>query len=269
MQNIDIKKFFKDARPLYALMELTAVLRGKNGCPWDKEQTSETLKPYLIEEAYEVFDAIENGDYDNLREELGDLLYQIYAHSVIAEEEGRFNIDDVAEAIIKKMIFRHPHVFGGEKAADKNEVIDQWEILKKKEKKEKESILDGIPVHLPALLKAWRIQQKASKAGFDWDKIDDVKVKLDEEIDEFKKALDENDGGRIQEELGDVLFTFVNISRFVKVNPEEALSHTIKKFIRRFKFIEKELKSAGKNFDDMSLKELDEIWDRAKKITPA
>ena len=267
MDDIDIKKFFKEGRPLYALMELAAVLRGKNGCPWDQAQTSETLKPYLIEEAYEVFDAIENRDYDNMREELGDLLYQVYAHAVIAEEEGRFNIDDVAEGIIKKMIFRHPHVFGGDKLSNKEEVIDKWEVLKKIEKKEKESILDGIPVHLPALLKAYRIQQKASKAGFDWEKINDVKVKLDEEVNEFKKALDENEAEKIFEELGDILFTVVNISRFVKVNPEEALSKTTKKFVKRFKYIEKDLEQTGNNFNDMTLKELDEIWDRAKKFT--
>ncbi|MCU0821542.1 MAG: nucleoside triphosphate pyrophosphohydrolase [Spirochaetes bacterium] len=266
MKDIDIKKYLKETRPLYALMELASVLRGKKGCPWDRAQTSDTLKPYLIEEAYEAFDAIENRDNDNLREELGDLLYQIYAHSVIAEEEGLFTIDDVAESIIKKMIFRHPHVFGDEKLDSKEEVIDKWEILKKKEKKAKDSVLDGVPVHLPALLKAYRIQQKASKAGFDWDKISDVRLKLDEEIDEFKKALDENDQEKISEEIGDLLFTIVNISRFVKVNPEEALSKTIKKFIKRFSFIEKELKTAGKNFMDMTMNELDEIWDRAKKM---
>ncbi len=265
MKAIDIKNFLKEPRPLYALMELASALRSKNGCPWDRAQTSDTLKPYLIEEAYEVFDAIENNDNDNLKEELGDLLYQIYAHAAIAEEEGRFNIDEIAEGIIKKMIFRHPHVFGNEKLNNKEEVIDKWEALKKKEKKEKESILDGVPVHLPALLRAYRIQQKASRIGFDWEKIDDVKAKLDEEINEFKNALDENKSEKIFEELGDILFTLVNISRFININPEEALSKTTKKFVKRFRYIEKELRQAGKNFTDMTLKELDEIWERAKK----
>ncbi len=255
---------FKEKRPLYQLKELASILRGENGCPWDIEQTSKSLKPYLIEEAYEVFDAIESGDHGHLKEELGDLLYQVYAHAQIANDNGIFNVDDVAQEIIEKLIRRHPHVFGDEKVADKNDVIRNWEVLKKEEKKAGESILSGIPKHLPALLKAYRVQQKVSRIGFDWDRIDDVKAKLDEEIDEFKNALNENDNEKITDEMGDIFFTLVNISRFVNINPEIALSETIKKFINRFQYIEKEVAKTGRKMDEMSLAELDEIWENAK-----
>ncbi len=264
---IDIEKesLFKEKRPLYQLLELAAILRGENGCLWDKEQTSQTLKPYLIEETYEVLEAIDSANADNLKEELGDLLYQVYAHAQIASDENLFNIDDIADGIIKKLVHRHPHVFGSEDGADKNKIISRWEILKRKEKKKNESILSGVPKELPALLKAYRVQQKASRVGFDWDKIEDVKPKLDEEVAEFKSALENYDIEEITEEIGDLLFTIVNISRFLKINPEEALSKTIIKFMKRFQFVEKEVNKKGKNIADTNLNELDEIWERAKE----
>jgi tetrapyrrole methylase family protein/MazG family protein len=255
---------FKQKRSLYLLKEIASILRGEEGCAWDRAQTSQTLKPYLIEEAYEVYDAIEKDDYRHLKEELGDLLYQIYAHAQIAEENNLFTIDDVAHAIIDKLIRRHPHVFGDEIVSNKEEVIEKWEKIKKREKSHRASILDGVPLHLPALLKAYRVQQKASRVGFDWDRIKDVLGKLDEEIDEFKDSIKQKDRQKIEEEIGDILFTITNISRFLEINPEEALSRTVDKFIRRFKFIEAEASKSGKEIEDMSLEELDSIWERSK-----
>ncbi|MDY6934563.1 MAG: nucleoside triphosphate pyrophosphohydrolase [Spirochaetota bacterium] len=255
----------KRNEPLYQLQDIASILRGEKGCAWDKAQTSNTLKPYLIEETYEVIDAIENGDIDNLKEELGDLLYQVYAHAQLASEEKNFNIDDVAKGIINKLIRRHPHVFGNERIDNKKDVIKKWENIKREEKKPEESILNGIPKHLPALLKAYRVQQKVSRIGFDWDRIEDVNIKLEEEIREFREALSQNDPELIYEEIGDIFFTLVNISRFIGINPEEALKKTIQKFIKRFQYIEKETLQSGKKMDEMSLNELDEIWERAKE----
>ncbi len=256
---------FKSNSSLYKLREIAAILRAEGGCAWDRAQTSKTLKPYLIEEAYEVYEAIESGNPDDLKEELGDLLYQVYAHSQIAEEEGTFTIDDVAEGIAGKLVYRHPHVFGDEEAGTKEEVIDKWEKIKKKEKANRESILDGVPVHLPALLKAYRVQQKVSRMGFDWDKIDDVEIKLEEEIREFRESLGSTDHDHITEELGDMLFTLVNIARFVDVNPEEALLKSTDKFMRRFKYVEKRSDESMLDMDKMPLEELDALWNESKK----
>jgi tetrapyrrole methylase family protein/MazG family protein len=256
---------FNEKRPLYLLKEISAILRGENGCAWDKEQTSSTLKPYLIEEAYEVYEAINKNDRDNLKEELGDLLYQVYAHAQIASEDGAFDIDDVAEGMVKKLVGRHPHVFGEQKAHDSEWVINNWEKIKKKEKAGRESILDGVPVHLPALLKAYRIQQKVSRVGFDWEKIASVEKKLDEEIGEFKSAMASGDRDMMLDEVGDILFTIVNLSRFLKLNPEEALFRTIDKFTARFKIIESEAARLDKEVENMSPQEMDEIWEKAKR----
>lgn len=259
---------FREKRPLYMLEELAAILRAENGCAWDREQTSRTLKPYLIEEAYEVYEAIDSDDPDNLREELGDLLYQVYAHAQIAREEDRFTIDDVARGIVQKLVFRHPHVFGGEKASDANQVIERWERIKKKEKAHRESILDGVPSHLPSLLKAYRVQQKVARVGFDWEKTEDVIAKLDEEVAEFKEALasgtDGDAGDRMEDEMGDILFTMVNIARFLGINAEDALNRTVKKFMDRFRTIEKEAAARGGKLEEMSPAELDRLWEAAK-----
>jgi tetrapyrrole methylase family protein / MazG family protein len=255
---------FKEERPLYMLMELASILRKK--CPWDRDQTSKSLKPYLIEEAYEAYEAIESDNNEHMKEEFGDLLYQIYAHSEIAHEGKGFTIDDVANGIIEKLIRRHPHVFGDDRVNDKHDVIRNWEIIKKKEKAHRESILDGVPKQLPALLKAYRIQQKASRIGFDWEKGEDIIKKLDEEINEFKEVLKITDKEKLKDEAGDVLFTIVNILRFIDINPEEALSSTIQKFIHRFKFIELESARKNRNLNEMSLSEMDELWEKAKKV---
>jgi tetrapyrrole methylase family protein / MazG family protein len=254
---------FKEQRPLYKLMELASILR-KN-CPWDKEQTFMTLKPYLLEEAYEAYEAVEDKNTEHMKEELGDLLYQVYALSEIAGEEQKFTVDDVADGIIEKLVRRHPHVFGDDKVNDKHDVIKNWEIIKVKEKKDRESILDGIPVMLPALHKAYRVQQKASRLGFDWDNCDDIVRKLDEEIREFKEALT-MDHEMLKEEAGDILFSIVNILRYKGINPEEALSITVKKFMNRFRFIEKEAARQGRVINDMNLAEMDELWEKAKSI---
>ena len=249
--------------PLYRLREIASILRSEGGCAWDREQTSQTLKPYLIEEAYEVYDAIESGNSDHLREELGDLLYQVYAHAQIAGEKGEFTIDDVADGIIAKLIGRHPHVFGDEKVESSKQVIENWENIKKREKS-RSSVLEGVPNHLPALLKSYRVQQKVSRVGFDWTDISDVIGKLEEEVGELREALAKRDEENIAEEIGDILFSMANISRFIGINPEEALLRTIDKFMKRFRIIEAEAARSGREILDMSLAEMDEIWERAK-----
>ncbi len=257
----------KETKPLYILKEIASILRSENGCAWDKEQTSKTLKPYLIEEAYEVYDAIDMNDDENLKEELGDLLYQIYAHSQIASEAGLFTLDDVAEAIAAKLIRRHPHVFGDDKQATADEVKEKWEKIKTEEKSGRESILDGVPKGMPALLKAYRIQEKVSRIGFDWESINGAEDKLDEEITELKEAVKLRDHEKISDEAGDVLFSIVNVLRFAGVEPEAALNSTIKKFTGRFKYIEKKSADSSKQISQMSLSEMEELWEEAKKIS--
>lgn len=254
----------QNKEPLYRLKEIADILRSEGGCPWDREQTFSSLKQYLIEEAYEVYDAIDSGDMENLREELGDLLYQVYAHARIAEETGAFNVDDVANGISDKLIRRHPHVFGNEEIADSKGVKIRWENIKKSEKSKRESILDGVPRHLPALTRAYRIQEKVSHVGFDWEKIDDAVTKLDEEVHEFKEAVKHESQDRISDEAGDILFSMVNVLRFKGIDPEDALRATTDKFMKRFKYIERECTAAGKVMHDMSLAQLDELWEKAK-----
>lgn len=256
---------FKEERPLYLLQEVARILRAENGCPWDREQTHASLKPYLIEEAYEVYDAIEKDNPDNLKEELGDLMYQVYAHAQIASEAGRFGIDDVARLAADKLIGRHPHVFGDETAADSDTVMRNWELIKKAEKPHRESILDGVPAHLPALLKAYRVQQKVSRVGFDWDRIEGIVAKLDEELAEFKEAASLGEPDKMLEEIGDILFTIANIARFIKINPEEALAKTVDKFIGRFRFVEQEVGRSGRELEKVPLEELDDYWGQAKR----
>lgn len=247
------------------LIEIMASLRGRNGCPWDREQTRQSLKPFLIEETYEVIEAIDEDDPEKIKEELGDLLFQIIFHSRIAEERGEFDIHDVIERILDKMISRHPHVFGEERYETSEEVLKQWEERKKEEGKTRESILEGIPKELPSLLRAQKIQARVAKVGFDWEKVEDVLKKLDEELEEFREALDKQDQEAIEDELGDIFFVLVNISRFVGVNPEDALRKTISKFISRFRYIEMKAAETGRNLSDMTLNEMDTLWEEAKK----
>lgn len=254
----------KKKRPLYLFEEIVSLLRSENGCAWDKKQTPMTLRPYLIEEAYELYDAIESGDTDHIREELGDLLLQIFLLAQIASEKNLFTIDAVAESIIEKIINRHPHVFGSTEIHDADEVIRQWEKIKKKEKAHCRSLLDGIPRHLPALHKAYRVQQKVSRVGFDWERIEDIASKLDEEVAEFKNAIQSPEREKVIEEAGDVLFTIANILRFMNINPEEALTKTTNKFMARFEYIEKQARGMKKNLDDMSIEEMEILWEEAK-----
>ena len=256
------KKLYNTVHDLQKIMKQ---LRGPSGCEWDKKQTHESLKKYLIEEAYEVNQAIDNDDIDELIEELGDVLLQVIFHCEIGEEEGYFNLGDVSSSICNKLIHRHPHVFKNIDI-DMNKFDKTWEELKKEEKGEETvtESLTRIPQHLPALIKAEKIQHKAALVGFDWDNIDDVYKKIEEE---YKELLDECKSRNIKyikEELGDLLFSIVNLARFLKIDPEESLNLTNNKFIKRFKFIEDNAKLMNKSVDEMTLEEMDKLWEKAK-----
>ena len=251
------------------LIEIVKTLRAPDGCPWDREQNLYSLKDKMIEEAYELLDAIDNKDIDNIHEELGDLTLHVVMHSLIAEEENLFTIKDVLNRISDKMVRRHPHVFGNEDISKTEDVIKRWDEIKKIEKKGKEkesnSILDNVPVSLPSLLKSSKMQKIASKVGFDWKDINDVILKLEEEIGELKSAIQNHDKENIEEEIGDILFATVNISNHLKVSPDNALRQTNNKFYKRFNYIEKHLQSIGKTFEECSLDELEEIYQIGKK----
>lgn len=240
-------------------------LRSPEGCPWDRKQTHGSLREYAIEEVYELIEAIDNNDDEGIIEELGDLLMHIMLHSQIGEDNGYFSIDDVIRGITEKMIHRHPHVFGETKVSSLEDIDKNWEELKKAEKgHERNSILDGVPPSLPALFKAYQLQKKAAKVGFDWDRAEEVWQKLEEEIGEVKEALAIENRDKVEDEFGDVLFVLANLARFYKINPETALSRANEKFIRRFNYIEERLKEAGKDWNDASLEEMDALWNEAK-----
>jgi len=241
-------------------MELVRILRVE--CPWDRKQTNESIAHLTIEESYEILDAIEENDDKELTKELGDVLLHILLHSVIAEQRGAFSISDIINEVHEKMIHRHPHVFGSVEVKNDDDVVKNWETLKKKEGKL--SALDGVPKGLPALLKAERIQHKASKVGFDWDDKNGVWDKVFEEIDELKEVIANGSDKRKEEEFGDVLFSLVNAARHEGIVPEKALNSTNNKFIRRFQYIEASAKKAGKNMDEMSLEEMDLLWEESK-----
>ncbi len=247
------------------LVKIVESLRAEKGCPWDKEQTRESLKPFIIEEAYELIEAIEENDPEKIKEELGDLLFQIVFQCQIAKENNEFDITDVLRKITEKMIARHPHVFGDADFKTTDEVLAHWEIQKKSEGKLRKSILDGVPTTLPSLLRAQRLQDRAAKAGFDWNNFEDVLKKLDEEFREFKSALKTKKQEEIKDELGDIFFMLVNISRFIGINSEDALRKTINKFIHRFYYIEMKASEQGINLSDMTLEEMDKLWDEAKE----
>lgn len=252
----------------YDFMKIVEMLRDKdNGCPWDKEQTHESLKPYLIEESYEALEAIDLEDYDALSEELGDVMLQILLHSTISKEEGEFNIHEVIKTVSEKMIYRHPHVFKKDKEMTSEEVLVQWETLKKKEKGEEtlSDSLRAISKYYPGLSRAEKIQKKARKYGFDWDDIKDVFLKVEEELQEIKEALQEKDEHYVRKELGDLLFAAVNLARFLGADPEITLNETSDKFIRRITRMEQLLEADNKVFKDLPLKELDKYWEIAKK----
>lgn len=247
------------------LLEIMARLRRPgDGCPWDLEQTIDSIKSNLIEEAYEALDAMESGNREDLVEELGDVLMQVVFQSQIASEESSFTFADVAKGISDKLVRRHPHIFGDVKVADSKEVLRNWDAIKKIEKKTRVSALDGVPKHVPPLHRAYQLQKRAARVGFDWSDIQDVYKKLDEEIVELKDAVARKSRKDVIEELGDVIFSVINIARFVKVDPAYALERTNAKFLRRFHFVEDEIVSSGRRMKDCSLAEMDAIWDRLR-----
>ncbi|MGI8470073.1 MAG: nucleoside triphosphate pyrophosphohydrolase [Pyrinomonadaceae bacterium] len=263
----------KNFNELVAVMER---LRAPGGCPWDREQTYASLAQYLLEECYETFDAIQEadqtGETKNLREELGDVLLQVVFHSTIAAEKGDFTIDEVVKGVTEKLVLRHPHVFGEDKLATAADVLNNWDKLKTREReksgkeiKKKDSILDDVPIHFPALLEGLKLSKKAAKAGFDWEDVGQVFDKLNEELDELNSAISNDEQEKIEEEIGDLLFVITNLARKLDVEPETALKKTNRKFRMRFKFIEQELKKRGRSLAESNLEEMDALWNEAKK----
>lgn len=233
-------------------------------CPWDRKQTFESLRPNTIEEVYELCDALIDGDNANIKKELGDVLLHILFYSKIGEEKGAFDICDVADALNNKLIFRHPHVFGNVEANDAHQVEQNWEQIKLKERGGNRTVLAGVPNALPALIKAYRIQEKAANVGFDWEDRSQVWDKAREEFDEFNAEVERMDADKMEAELGDVLFSIINVARLYGINPENALERTNKKFIKRFNHIESRATEMGRSLKDMSLEEMDQLWNEAK-----
>jgi MazG family protein len=255
------------------LIAVMARLRAPGGCPWDREQTYASLAQYLLEECYETFDAIQEadatGETHNLQEELGDVLLQVVFHSTIAAERGDFTIDEVVKGVSEKLILRHPHVFGEKDLKTANDVLNNWDELKKAEReasgkieKQKDSILDEVPVHFPALLEGQKLTKKAAKVKFDWENVEQIFDKLTEETDELKNAIEHQEN--IEEEIGDLLFVAVNLARKLDVDAETALKKTNRKFRKRFAFIENELKLKAKTLEETDLQEMDALWNKAK-----
>lgn len=264
-----MKKKHADIEKLVALVER---LRGENGCPWDREQTRETLKPMLIEEAYEVLDALDAEDPAELKDELGDLLFQVIFHSQIAREKGEFDLADVIDRSHEKMVRRHPHIFAEADLKTADDVLRNWEDIKAAEKGiqssshpgSERSLLDGIPSRLPALHRAHQMTAKASRVGFDWPNLQDVLAKLAEEAAELAEAQSEQDPERVADEVGDLLFVAANVARFLGVDPETALARSNRKFERRFRYVESAIKRQGRELKDASPEEMDALWNEAK-----
>ncbi|HQG44489.1 MAG TPA: nucleoside triphosphate pyrophosphohydrolase [bacterium] len=253
-----------DNRRFSRLVEIMALLRSEQGCPWDREQTHASLRQHLLEEAYEVIETIDEGRYEELAGELGDVLLQVVFHAQMAAEAGLFTIEDVLEHINNKLERRHPHIFGDAVIKTAAEQTVAWE-QSKLATEGKKSAIDGVPKELPALIRAYRIQNKAAAVGFDWPDAGPVWDKIREEVGELEEAVGTASAGRISDELGDLLFSIVNVSRFLKINPEDALRGTIEKFSRRFHAVEEELHRQGRRIEDSSLTEMDRIWDEVKR----
>lgn len=268
LTSIYIPKDINNKKDFYDFINIIETLRGENGCPWDREQTHESIKNQILEECYEVVEAIEKDDIDSLIEELGDVLLHVVFHATIGKEDGYFNINDIIESISDKMIYRHPHVFGDENKSTSQEVLDSWEDLKKKEKAFNTITeeIEGIAKTLPALIKADKVQKKVAKVGFDFSDINEAATKVKEELDEVLDVYKSNNREKIIDEVGDLIFACVNISRLLKVNEEEALNNTIKKFIKRFTFIEKSILNEGKTLDNASIDEMNQLWEKAKNL---
>lgn len=246
------------------LLDVLDDLREK--CPWDRKQTNESLRPHTIEEAYELCDAIMRDDSKDICKELGDVLEHVIFYSIIGSEQGKFDIADICNAEADKLIYRHPHIYGDIRVNTSDDVSKLWEKVKQNEKDGNKTVLSGVPASLPSLIKAYRIQDKARNVGFDWDKREDVWIKVYEEIEELKAELDKGDKERALEELGDFIFAIVNAARLYKLNPDTALELTNQKFMKRFGYIEQTAKANGKSLDDMSLKEMDILWNEAKHL---
>lgn len=267
LTSIFIPKNLNNTKDFYDLLNIMEKLRGEDGCPWDREQDHDSLKKYLIEESYEVLEAIDEKDDDMLIEELGDVLLQIVFHAQIGKEEGFFNINDVIKGICNKMIERHPHVFGEIQVNSSDQVLDNWDKIKKEEKgyNSHTDELRHVAKTLPSLIRAEKIQRKASKVGFDWNKVEDALNKVSEEFYEVKDVYKNNNREKILEELGDLIFAVVNVARFLDIDPEHALNYTIDKFINRFEYIERSAANIGVKMEDMTLEEMDQLWEKAKK----
>ncbi|WP_347372405.1 nucleoside triphosphate pyrophosphohydrolase [Clostridium saudiense] len=267
LTSVYIPKDINNKKDFYDLINTIEILRGEDGCAWDREQTHESIKNSLIEEAYETVEAIEGDNIDGLIEELGDVLLQVVFHSVIGKEDGYFNISDVIEAITTKMIYRHPHVFGNVVADSSKEVLENWDELKKKEKNYETLTeeIEGIAKTLPALTKAHKVQKKVSKVGFDFEDVNEAVKKIEEEINEVLDVYKSNNMEKIINEVGDLLFACVNVARLLNVDEEEALNKSIKKFVKRFKFVEENLLKQDKNLNDSTLDEMNALWEDSKK----
>lgn len=254
---------------LNRLIDIVAQLRSENGCPWDRRQTHESLRTCLLEETYEVLDAIDRRNNDDLREELGDLLLQVVFHAQLAEEDGLFDLTDVENTVCDKMIRRHPHVFGSAEVTSAREVLRNWEQIKKEEHADEQerfiSIMNNVPATLPALLQADKVQLKAARVGFDWDDMSGPRAKINEELRELDEAIAGGRQEKIDEELGDLLFSIVNLARFVHSDAEQSLRTSCRKFISRFQFMEKRLAEQQRKFSELDLDQMDEIWEQAKE----
>lgn len=247
---------------LEKLIETIRILRSPDGCQWDREQTHKSLRPNMLEEAYEAVDAIDSGDMSNLKEELGDVLLQVLLHSQIADDEGEFNIDDVSKELNEKLIHRHPHVFGNQKVNSTAEILDNWDLLKKEEKKDRKSAMDGISKSQSALMSAQKISKRAVKTGFEWPNEKSLYECVFSEFDEFKEAVKEGDKDHMEDEMGDILFAVVNLSRWNKIDAEQALLRANKKFMSRFRKMEE---LATKPLEQYTFEEYDRLWKQAKK----
>ena len=254
----------KDRYSFEDLQQVMRILRSENGCMWDRAQNHHSIRRDFIEETYEVCEAIDNEDVELLKEELGDVLFQVVFHTCIEEEQGHFNMEDVADGVCKKMIYRHPHVFKDWEVKSTEDILNNWDDLKKTEKHQKSATetLDSVARSLPALIRAEKVQHKAAKTGFEWPDISGALTKVEEELDEVKRALQGD--GDVQEEIGDLLFATVKLARFADTDPEAALNHTTEKFIRRFSHVERAAAQQGKQVQDLTLKEMIELWNQGK-----
>ena len=254
----------KDCYKFDDLLRIMEILRAPDGCMWDREQDHHSIRRNFIEETYEVCEAIDDEDTEHMKEELGDVLLQVVFHTQMEKEKGTFNIDDVADGICKKLIYRHPHVFGDASADTAKKVEQSWEQLKLKEKGGNKTVLEGVPASLPSVVKAHRIQDKARNVGFDWEQRDQVWDKVHEEFTELKEEIDKMDADKMEGEFGDLFFSLINAARLYKINPDNALERTNQKFIRRFNYLEDHTIKEGRSLKDMPLEEMDKIWNEAK-----